>query len=351
MMSGTSLDGLDISYARYEKKGEQWKYTLLSYETYPYPLEIEDLISSIYNKSGLELTMADVQLGNFMGNQVKKFLKRYECAPDFIANHGHTIFHRPEIGFSTQIGHGPTIAALTGIPVIDDFRSLDVALGGQGAPLVPIGDRLLFGDYHYCLNLGGISNVSFENDGLRIAFDISACNTALNYLSKELNKTYDSNGDIASEGKLSRTLFDQLNELPYFKKSFPKSLGREWIEQYIFPILDDSEIRVKDKLCTVCHHIAYQISEAVKQAIPDEGKKGRRRMLVTGGGAHNRFLIEQINSYNPRLDITVPDKALIDFKEALVFGFLGTLRWRGEVNTLRSVTGASRDASSGVIHG
>lgn len=351
MMSGTSLDGLDIAYACFEPTDQEWKYRLLSHETYAYPDTLTEMLARAGSMSAIEFVVLDIKLGEFMAEQLTNFMKRYQCDIDLIANHGHTIFHRPHIGFSTQIGHGPTIAAKVGIPVVDNFRSLDVALGGQGAPLVPIGDRLLFGEYHYCLNLGGICNISFENDGSRIAFDIGGCNIILNSLAQELEKPFDKNGDMAKEGKLIKSLFNELNALPYFQKPFPKSLGREWVDQAVFPIIEESDARVKDKLCTVCHHIAYQINRALELAIPQTSKKGHKnRLLITGGGAHNKFLIELINTYSPKIDVTVPDSSLINFKEALIFAFLGVLRWRGEVNTLRSVTGANRDACGGVIH-
>ena len=352
IMSGTSLDGLDIAYAKFYLTKDEWKFDLIAYETHSYTSEMREMLEQVGTKSGIELVVADIRLGEFMAAKLNHFIKRNSCQPDFVASHGHTVFHRPQIGFSTQIGNGPTLAAKVGIPAINDFRSLDVALGGQGAPLVPIGDRLLFGEYHFCLNLGGISNVSFEHEGQRVAFDIGGCNLLLNKLAQELEHAYDRNGDIAREGKLDKGLFDDLNSLPYFGKPFPKSLGREWIDQSVFPILEESDIRVKDKLCTAVHHIAYQIGRSLDKALSEQPKQAGRqnRALITGGGARNGFLIEQINTYNPKIDVTVPDVAIIDFKEALVFAFLGVLRWRGEVNTLRSVTGASRDACSGVIH-
>lgn len=352
LMSGTSLDGLDIVYARFTHHKNQWTYEILAAETYAYPVELIKILEELGTKSALNFVQVDIDLGRFFANKVNLFIKRHHCKPLLIASHGHTIFHRPERGFSTQIGHGPTIAGLTGLPVINDFRSADVALEGQGAPLVPIGDRLLFPDYHFCLNLGGIANISFEHQNKRVAFDISACNIILNHLANKLEQPFDNGGELAREGRQEQELIDELNALPYFERPFPKSLGREWVDEAMLPLIEAYDGRVRDKLNTCCHHIAQQIALAIRRAEPQAiSKKGFKcRMLITGGGAYNKFLVEQINSYNPSLNITVPDSRLISFKEALIFGFLGVLRWRGEINVLRSVTGARRDSSGGALH-
>lgn len=352
LMSGTSLDGLDVVYTKFTHSKGSWRYEILAAETYAYPKSMLQSLIELPSQSALDFVKADIELGKFFAERVDHFIKRHSCKPQLIASHGHTIFHRPDLGFTTQIGHGPTIAGLLGIPVVNDFRSADVALSGQGAPLVPIGDRLLFPDYHFCLNLGGIANISFEYKGKRVAFDITACNLILNYLANKLEQPFDKDGALAREGRQEQELIDELNELPYFEQPFPKSLGREWVDDTMIPLVEGYDGRIRDKLCTACHHIAMQVALAVRRAEPQGTvKKGmRRRMLITGGGAYNKFLIEQINFYNPSLNITVPDSRLISFKEALIFAFLGVLRLRGEVNVLRSVTGAKRDSSSGVVH-
>ena len=351
VMSGTSLDGLDIAYCEFTYTHKKWHFELKSAQTISYDRSMKKMLQSLDSRTGLDLALTDIKFGEFIGEQVKQFILSKDIEADFIASHGHTIFHQPVVGLTKQIGNGASIASICNLPVINDFRIADVALGGQGAPLVPIGDRHLFNDYQFCLNLGGIANISYESENGRTALDIAPCNMVLNALANQLDLDYDKDGEIAYSGKLNKELLEELNNLDYYSTPPPKSLGKEWVDQKIMPIIDDFDGRLKNKICTFCHHVGIQIRKTIKNAqAGDISKNSRNQMLITGGGAFNKFLIEQINYYNPTLNITIPSVNLIEFKEAIIFGFLGVLRWRNEVNCLKTVTGAKRDNCGGVLH-
>ena len=342
LMSGTSLDGLDIAYCEFERQQAQWSCQIHYAETIPYPEEWRNRLASLEKGFAHDLAITDIEYGHFVGRLTKTFIDKRNIQPDFIASHGHTIFHRPEKGITWQIGKGSSITAETGLPVVCDFRSLDVALGGQGAPLVPIGDRLLFGDFDFCLNLGGFANISYEENGERIAYDICPVNLVLNYLSRRIGKPFDPSGQMARIGNLSPSLLASLNQLPYYDQLPPKSLGKEWVLSHIFPMLDHSSILLNDQLSTFCEHVAIQIEKSTS------GHK-RGKILTTGGGAFNEYLIDRIKQLSQH-EIILPDENTINFKEALIFAFLGVLRWQKEVNCLRSVTGAGKDNSGGAIY-
>ena len=363
IMSGTSLDGVDLAYCVF-KEGECWSYEIRKAETIPYPEELKHQLSKAMTLSGYELALLHNELGRYFGTQVNEFMADFTEEVELIASHGHTVFHRPDLGMTLQIGSGADIAAICGKPTVCDFRTLDVALGGQGAPLVPIGDELLFGQYDICLNLGGISNLSFRTDGQRKAYDISPCNIVLNQLARQMGKAYDANGDIARCGQVNPSLLAQLNELDYYKQLGTKSLGREWIDHNFFPIMARSALSVPDQMRTVCEHIAGQIANACNTAgIKNCDSSGNtvscdreacntkgRTLLITGGGAHNTFLIDLIRE-KFHGQVIIPDDKTIDFKEAIIFAFLGFLRANGLPNCLASVTGARRDSSGGGMYG
>ena len=344
-MSGTSLDGLDIACCNFWKKNEKWNFEIEKAETIPYSESWKNILSMAKELSGFELALANVDLGKWMGQQVQAFSQSLARQADFIASHGHTVFHQPERGLTLQIGSASHLSVESGLPAISDFRSLDVAKGGQGAPLVPIGDRLLFGEYDFCLNLGGIANVSAEVNGQRIAYDLAPCNMSLNYVCSWLGKTYDEDGLIAKSGKLIPSLFEQLNNLPFYSQDYPKSLGSEWFEQHILPLLESYRENPPDVLHTLAHHSAYQISKGLLSLKAAGGK-----ILSTGGGTHNAFFITTLQHYlGKKFIIEIPSAEIVDFKEALVFAFLGLLRAENQINTLASVTGAKNDSSSGQI--
>jgi len=342
LMSGTSLDGVDIAFCNFRKEEGQWIYSIGVAETVPYSVEWKKRLSALENATALEFAATDSEYGHFLGRITNDFILRHSITPGFIASHGHTIFHQPGRKFTSQIGKGSAIAAETRLPVVCDFRSLDVALGGQGAPLVPIGDMLLFGSYSYCLNLGGFANISFDESGRRIAFDICPANIVLNHLSSQLNKEYDENGDLARHGKLYPPMLEALNNLPFYRLRPPKSLGKEWVLTEIHPVLRQFNIPVEDKLRTFAEHIADQVAGALR---PESSAS----MLVTGGGAFNSFLLEKIRE-KTGFRVWLPNPVTINFKEALIFAFLGVLRWRAEINCLNSYTGAVSDNIGGAVY-
>lgn len=341
LMSGSSLDGLDIAYVNFSHDNKKWFFQIVEAGNVPYTDEWKNKLSEAFNKNESELKELDIEYGKYLGSITKKFIKKYELDPKLIASHGHTIFHMPEKGYTLQIGNGQEIANETGIMTINDFRTEDVKKGGQGAPLVPIGDKYLFADYPICLNIGGIANLSYDSEGKRIAYDICMANQLLNYLASKLGYDYDNNGNFARQGTVNQKLLNILNDNPYYDKEAPKSLGREFFEEYQHKIIDESSLSAKDLLATATEHIAYQIIRATEHL---ESSK----MLITGGGAKNNYLIERIRKMSKH-EIIIPDTMIIDYKEALIFAFLGALKTEGRINVLSSVTGATSDSSSGNI--
>ncbi len=338
-MSGTSLDGLDLVAVEFWQTDIKWEFEIISTKTISYSSDWTNKLSNSPTLSGEKLIELHTKYGRFLGKETKRFIEETGFQPDLVASHGHTVFHQPDLGFTFQIGNGADIAAITGITTVSDFRTGDVALGGQGAPLVPIGDKLLFSDYKYCLNLGGFANISFEENNRRIAFDICPVNFILNHFAEKQGLQFDKNGELGRKGKIETELFEKLNQIGFYKKQPPKSLGREWVEQVFMPVLNNFEIPENDKLRTVYEHIALQITNVISE----QGK-----MLVTGGGAFNSFLIERIKSYT-NAEIIIPSNEIVNFKEALIFAFLGVLKITGQNNCLSSVTGAKHDHSSGVV--
>lgn len=342
LMSGTSLDGLDICFAEFSHQ-KAWIYRIICAETITYPDELAHALRVAHTLSAEQLVELHYSYGQWLGKQCQKFIAKNGIKPQLIASHGHTVFHNPKRGYTLQIGKGAAIAAITGIPCIADFRSTDICLGGQGAPLVPIGDRLLFGNYQLCLNLGGIANISFDStDGNRTAFDICPCNMALNYLANKAGKPYDLNGQMGREGSINPELLRALNELDYYRQPSPKSLGREWFQAKAEPLIEKHITELNHSIRTIYEHIAIQISE-VTSSFSDS------RMLLTGGGAHNKFLVELIDE-KTSCKLVVPDSNTIDYKEALIFAFLGILRTIKQNGALASATGASRDSITGACY-
>jgi len=342
LMSVTSLDGTDLALCEFEFYNNHWQYNIIQAHTIPYPSEWKTRLNSARYACGSDLIQLHYELGSYYGALLNDFHHRHGIKPDYIASHGHTILHRPEKGFCFQAGHGDVICQLTGIPVISDFRSRDIILGGQGAPLVPVGDELLFGEYDYCLNLGGIANISYRENNRRIAYDICPVNMALNHLSMQAGKAFDKDGELASFGSVNTDLLKALNALPYFSQSGPRSLGAEWFDTAYFPLLESFQIKTEDKLATVCEQIAEQIADQINPV-----QKGK--MLLTGGGAKNMHLVKSLANKTP-VTLVLPESKLIDFKEALIFAFLGLLRIRNEINSLAEVTGANFNSSTGIVY-
>ena len=343
VMSGTSLDGIDLAHIHFTIKGHKWLFDILESETVPYTVTWLNKLKVAVDFSTEELRLLDQDYTEYLAGVVANFIKKFQIKNlDAVCSHGHTILHQPQKKVTLQIGNLPEIRALCGQTVVCNFRIQDVQLGGQGAPLVPIGDRLLFSQYKYCLNLGGFSNISFEDNNRRIAFDISPVNTILNFYANRLGLEYDDKGNVSRTGNLDTELLNKLDALEYYQKTFPKSLGFEFVKETVLPLLDLHPIAINDILRTFTEHLVKQIAKA----LPD--KKGK--ILITGGGAYNDFLIERMHHYLPEMELIIPDSKILEFKEALIFALLGVLKLRNEVNVLSSVTGAERDHSSGVIY-
>lgn len=346
-MSGTSLDGIDMACCTFTKK-QHWQFRIDKAETIRYTTSWAKRLREAHTLSAEELAALDAAYGKFLGTCCSSFITRNKIkGVDFIASHGHTVFHQPENGFTTQIGNGNVIHATSGLPVVFDFRSLDVAAGGQGAPLVPVGDKFLFNQYDVCLNLGGIANLSYDQKGKRMAYDVCVVNMALNYLAAKAGKEYDRNGNMASNGVVNLPLLSRLKSVYKKIKLKRPSLGREFFEKHLQQILNNDSISTNDRLCTVVEFIAQEITEALRST-----NKKKPTVLCTGGGAFNAFLLYRlIEQCGDEATFIRPDEDVINFKEALVFAFLGVLRVRNEVNCLKSVTGASHDSSGGVTIG
>jgi anhydro-N-acetylmuramic acid kinase len=348
LMSGTSLDGLDMAYVEFTPVPDGWQFAIPYAQTHPYDEQWQQRLQHAVHQSAQELVELDVDLGNWFARAVNGFIQEHQLQPDFIASHGHTIFHQPEKTITWQAGSGFHLYSQLNIPVVTQFRNLDVALGGQGAPLVPLGDRFLFSAYSFCLNLGGIANISAEKDEQRMAYDICPANMVLNYLARQEGQPFDRDGTIASQGTCNYSLLTTLNQLNYYSLPAPKSLGYEWVEREFIPRLKQSNLSNSDLMATCIQHIAEQ----VQQALTFFGRKGKTSLLITGGGAYNRVLVNAIqNQCKSLADVVIPDKTIIDYKEALIFAFLGLRKLRNEVNCLASVTGAASDSSGGVVHG
>ena len=335
LMSGTSLDGVDLAYITFTHNGK-WQYNLGPCHTYSYDDEWLKELGNLHLKNKDYIDNIDVKYAGFLSNLIEHFISTHKLEVDLICSHGHTILHQPEKGITHQIGNGAIIHKSLKIPVVSDFRSLDVELGGQGAPLVPVGDDILFNEYDYCLNLGGFSNFSYSENGVRKAFDICPVNIALNYYSKKLGYQFDKNGDIAKSGTINTRLLNELNNLDYYHQSPPKSLGKEWLEENFIAVIEKHEETVKNKLSTLVEHAAIQISQYITKG----------GCLVTGGGAYNSFLMDRMQSHS-KSNFVLGDKNLIEYKEAMIFGLLGVLNRRNEINCLASVTGAKRDSIAG----
>ena len=347
LMSGTSLDGLDLCYCHITKDAGEWSFEIVETKSLSYSDEMQlELKDAIYLKAN-ELLQFHNTYGTWLGKEAKQFIKDKKLDLDYIASHGHTTHHQPKHGLTFQIGSGQHLANESGCKVICDFRTNDVALGGQGAPLVPIGDQLFFGQYDFCLNLGGISNISLEQKGRRIAYDIGLANMILNYITRKIDLDYDKGGELARSGNINQPMLDRLNGLKYYILPHPKSIGYEWFVEEVVPIVDSTDDTTENLLHTAIHHIC----EKVGQQVNLNSVKKSNSLFVTGGGALNHFLIEVLQEkLDNDTEIVATKKELIEFKEALVFALMGALRVAQETNVLKSVTGAKRDSSSGVVY-
>lgn len=339
VMSGSSLDGIDLARCKFRLDRGRWTYSIENARTVDYDKAMRERLRDAMEGSALDLARLNRDLGELIGSACKEMIG---AAPvDLIASHGHTIFHKPDERLSTQIGCGARIAAITSTTTVCDFRTKDVALGGQGAPLVPLGEKLLFPEYSAFLNIGGICNISLHFDKI-LGYDICIANQALNHLAEEVGSAYDKDGATARSGFINTELLDKLSSLPLLSKLPPRSIGREWFNEEVRPLLDNKDIPLADRMHTVVVHIAKEID------LHTAGANGLP-MLVTGGGAHNSFLMDELSA-RAENTIVVPDKLTVDYKEALIFAFLGVLRLRNEPTALASVTGAEHHSVGGAVY-
>ena len=340
LMSGTSLDGVDLCEVEFANDDNHWTYQILKTSTIAYLNSWKNDLQNAHRFSIEELKVLDEKYCKLLSQNILDFMDHPDDI-DMVCSHGHTVWHQPEKGLTYQIGNLELLSKLINKTLVCDFRTADVALGGQGAPLVPIGDKLLFSDYDYCINIGGFVNISYEQDNKRVAFDICPANKVLNLFAEKMGVDYDDKGQIASKGECHNGLFNQLNALKFYTQKPPKSLGIEWLENKMLPILRSYDLSIPDMLNTLCHHIAHQISISLQ--------KTNAKILITGGGAYHDYLIKLIKNKSPEAQIHISKNELIDYKEALIFGLLGVLRYRGDINVLKSVTGAKHDHSSGKV--
>ncbi len=353
LMSGSSLDGLDIAHCQFTFDGRpqkgQIRWQILDAETIAYPPEWQARLRKTTTMSPVELLETDADLGRWMGNQVRTFVAQRKLKIDLVASHGHTVFHFPEKGFSLQIGQGNHLAEKCGLPVIFDFRTADIAAGGQGAPLAPVVDEWLLTDYDFFLNLGGIANIACHTRDGFVGYDIIGTNQILDALAGKLNLAYDSGGQLARKGSLNPTLYNQLQKLDFLQQEPPKSLDNQWVRDNMTgPTLafDDT---IPNKMATIVELAAFEIAKEINRLIP-YAKHPNHQLLITGGGAHNTYLIERIKHFAPsNLEIIIPTPQLINYKESLLIALLALLRQYGSPNSSPLVTGAGRNTVGGVL--
>lgn len=353
LMSGSSLDGLDVAYCQFEVKGEEVTWQLFEAETIKFDDKWVARLAHLPVQNAKTLAKTHAYFGRYMAEVVNDFIQKKKIAPDLIASHGHTIFHEPERYMTLQIGDGAALAALTGITTVCDFRTQDIALSGEGTPIAPAADRYLFAGYDFYLNIGGIANVTCNVNGKYIAFDICPANQVLNMLANVLNLPFDLNGEIARSGHLNEDIDKALNSLDFYEKDYPKSLDNNWIRDNVFPFFNDKNIAIADQLQTATRFIAKQISKSLFHIIKKEKiTNERHKMLVTGGGGFNAYLIKCIQEECTHLNVEIelPDKAIVEYKEAILMGLMGVLRMEGMPNCFSSVTGAKMDTIGGAVY-
>ena len=349
LMSGSSLDGLDLVFAEFLHQGGSWSYEIKASDCLPYTAEWSERLRKATSLPARDYARLHADYGHYLGRSVSSFMEKYQLLYQvgLVSSHGHTTFHDPANGYTAQLGDGAAIAAETGLPVVSDLRNLDVAFGGQGAPIVPMGEKLLLRDYSLFLNIGGIANLSVSGETYH-AYDICPANRVLNLLANGVGKDYDEGGALAASGSVSQTLLDELNALAYYSRPYPKSLDNEFGTDTVMPMIGKHNLASYDALRTYVEHIAIQVAKAV--AAHPSGHSDRQ-LLVTGGGAFNTFLVERLNDHLRSAGVMaiVPDAYLVQYKEALIMAFLGVLRWRQENTVMASVTGASRDSIGGAV--
>lgn len=343
-MSGSSLDGLDIALCKIDDSS----YELLKADTIAIPKSIQTQLRYAPAAKATELMVIDKIFASYCAKVCNAFLEDVEQPVDFIGSHGHTIYHSPEQGISLQIGSGAILSAMTSLPVVSDFRQGDVSLGGQGAPFVAIVEKGLFKGYDAYINLGGIANIAIHNPTSVTAFDVAPCNQVFNYFARQKNLNYDNEGKLAAAGKVHLKLLNSLNQLPYFELPAPKSMSNQWVNQEFISIIETYDISIEDKLATALAVINYQLSKVFYHSQLAKPAK----ILITGGGSYNSYLIEKMKDSASKFDcqLVLPNREIIDYKEAILMAYMAYLRWIEQANILSTVTGASRDSIGGAIY-
>jgi anhydro-N-acetylmuramic acid kinase len=353
VMSGSSLDGLDLAFVEFEEKGGKWTFSIVASACYPYDEQWTNRLKKGSDLKAVDFVLLDAEYGHYVGTQINQFMQEngLDYKVGLIASHGHTLFHSPG-KYSVQIGNGAAIAAETSLPVVSDLRSLDVALGGQGAPIVPMGEQLLFPENSFFLNIGGISNVSCKGEQFYDAFDVCPANRVLNLLAEQKQVSFDKDGTLAAAGRINEELLEKLNQLDYYQTDYPKSLANEFGTEVIYPMLVASELSTEDLLATYTEHISIQVALAVDKIVSKRALTvNQAKMMVTGGGAYNTYLISRLSQHllPYGIEVVLPSNEIIEYKEALIMALLGVLRWREEETVFSSVTGAKRASSGGAF--
>ena len=352
VMSGTALGGLDIVFAELQEAAGSWKYTIGAADRYPYSSDWKEKIRKATSLSSVDYLSLHTAYGHYIGKEVRRFIAEHalDYQVQLVVSHGHASFHLPEQRLTAQLGAGSAIAAETGINVVSDLRAMDMALGGNGAPIVPMGEKLLFGEYQCFLNIGSIVNIACHTPEEVISFDICPANKVLNMLAAQAGETYDPGGKMAATGEVKQPLLQILNELEYYSMPYPKYLSIDFATDVIFPLLKGHN--TNDAMRTYVEHVAVQTVNALVQLYPEAATGTLRpKLLVTGGGANNTFLVNRILGLAEamQIEVIIPDQNIINFKEALVMALIGILRWREENNVLAAITGAERDSIGGAV--
>lgn len=352
VMSGSSLDGLDIAFVEFQEQGGKWTYEINEADCYPYTTEWTEKLKNAINLPAREYQLLHTAYGHYIGQEVNRFIESHQLhyKVAVVASHGHTTFHMPASQMTAQLGDGAAIAAKTQLPVVSDLRALDVAFGGQGAPIVPIGEKMLMNDFTYFLNIGGIANISLNAEEY-VAFDVCPANRVLNMLANDAGKPFDEDGKIAASGNVHDELLNQLNKLAYYSQPYPKSLANDFGTDIVYPLIKSAGLSIPDAIRTFSEHVALQICNALSSLNIQQPVPGNKKLLVTGGGALNTFLVNRLAELLrvENIEVVVPDTKLVNYKEALIMAFIGVLRWRQEYNVLASVTGASRNSIGGAL--
>lgn len=352
VMSGSSLDGLDIAFVEFQEQGGKWTYEINEADCYPYTTEWTEKLKNAINLPAREYQLLHTAYGQYIGQEVNRFIESHQLhyKVAVVASHGHTTFHMPASQMTAQLGDGAAIAAKTQLPVVSDLRALDVAFGGQGAPIVPIGEKMLMNDFTYFLNIGGIANISLNAEEY-VAFDVCPANRVLNMLANDAGKPFDEDGKMAASGNLHDELLNQLNKLAYYSQPYPKSLANDFGTDIVYPLIKSAGLSIPDAIRTFSEHVALQICNALSSLNIQQPVPGNKKLLVTGGGALNTFLVNRLAELLrvENIEVVVPDTKLVNYKEALIMAFIGVLRWRQEYNVLASVTGASRNSIGGAL--